>query len=302
MSSSADTPEAVLFNGLDASEGTPEQARRALMSLITDRGLHYGDGLFETIACRDGKPRFLGDHLERLTLGCERLAIELGPRGGLIEDIARLAAGKARALVKVLVTRGPATARGYAPHGDERPSRIVLRYGWPAEDPRSSEQGVTARIADFTLAENPRLAGLKHLNRLEQVLARAELVGSGLAEALLLGRSGCLVSGTMSNVFVVSGSRVATPRLDRCGVAGVMRRVLMRAAAASGIAIEEARITRQDLEAADEIFLTNVRIGIWPVRALGPRELGAGPLTRQLQHLIAPLLATGGAQTAEGGR
>ena len=302
MSSSTGSPDGVLFNGLDVSESAPAQAHRALMSLLTDRGLHYGDGLFETIACRNGEPRFLGEHLERLALGCERLAIELGSRGGLVEDVARLAAGKARALVKVLITRGPATARGYAPRGDELPSRIVLRYGWPAEDPRSAEQGVAVRIADFTLAENPRLAGLKHLNRLEQVLARAELAGSGLDEALLLSRSGCLVSGTMSNVFVVSGSRVATPRLDRCGVAGVMRRVVMRAAAASGVAIEEARITRQDLEAADEIFLTNVRIGIWPVRALGSRELGAGPLTRQLQRLIVPLLTTAGAQAAGGRR
>jgi 4-amino-4-deoxychorismate lyase len=302
MSSSADAPDGVLFNGLDVPEAASEEARRAFLSLVTDRGLHYGDGLFETIACRNGEPRFLGEHLERLALGCERLAIELGSRSALVDDVVRLTAGKARALVKVLVTRGPATARGYAPRGDERTSRIVLRYLWPAEDPRSAEEGVTVRIADLTLAENPRLAGLKHLNRLEQVLARAELKGSGLDEALLLSRSGCLVSGTMSNVFVVSGSRVATPRLDRCGVAGVMRRVVMRAAAASGVTIEEARITRQDLEAADEVFLTNVRIGIWPVRALGSRELGAGPLTRQLQRLIEPLLATAGAQRAGGAR
>lgn len=291
MHSSADTPEALLFNGLDLSESSRETERRACMSLLIDRGLHYGDGLFETIACRDGQPQFLSEHLQRLVLGCERLGIELGSRGELVDDLLRLAAGCARSLIKVLVTRGPATARGYAPRGDERPTRIVLRYGWPREDPRFANEGVNVRIADLTLAENPRLAGLKHLNRLDQVLARAELRGSGFEEALLLSRSGCLVSGTMSNVFVVSGSNIATPRLDRCGVAGVMRRVLMRAAEAAGIAIEEARITRQDLEAADEIFLTNVRIGIWPVRALGARELGVGPLTEKLKRLIGPLAA-----------
>jgi len=289
MHSSADAPEAMLLNGLNVSEGAPEAERRACMSLLIDRGLHYGDGLFETIACRDGEPQFLDDHLKRLALGCERLGIELEGRGALIEDLLRLAAGRARSLIKVLVTRGPATARGYTPRGDERATRIVLRYGWPAEDPRSANDGVAVRIADLTLAENPRLAGLKHLNRLEQVLARAELRGSGLEEALLLSRSGCLVSGTMSNVFVVSGSKIATPQLDRCGVAGVMRRVVMRAAEATGITVEEARITRQDLDVADEVFLTNVRIGIWPVRALGSRELGVGPLTRQLQRLIEPL-------------
>ncbi|MGH8219634.1 MAG: aminodeoxychorismate lyase [Steroidobacteraceae bacterium] len=295
-------PDTVLFNGFDVADGAPQELRRACLSLLTDRGLHYGDGLFETIACRDGVPRFLGDHLKRLALGCERLAIELGSRGALVDDVLRLAAGRPRSLVKVIVTRGPATARGYTPRGDERASRIVLRYGWPDEDPRFAREGVAVRLAALTLAENPRLAGLKHLNRLEQVLARAELRGSGLDEALLLSRSGCLVSGTMTNVFVVSGSTVATPRLDRCGVAGVMRRVVMREAAATGIAVQEARITRQDVEAADEVFLTNVRIGIWPVRAVGARELGPGPKTRQLQHLIEPLLTARPAQAAGGGR
>jgi len=301
MQGSADTPEAMFFNGLDVAESA-EAERRAYTSLLVDRGLHYGDGLFETIACRDGEPRFLADHLQRLAHGCDRLGIELGSRGELVDELLRVAGGCARALVKVLITRGPATARGYAPHGDERPTRIVLRYGWPAEDPRCAKEGVAVRIADLALAENPLLAGLKHLNRLEQVLARAELRGSGLAEALLLSRSGCLVSGTMSNVFVVSGSKVATPRLDRCGVAGVMRGAIMRAADAAGIAVEEARITRQDLDAADELFLTNVRIGIWPVRALGSRELGVGPITQRLQQLMEPLLALRDGARAEVGR
>ncbi len=300
MSRSGQTPDAVLFNGLDVLDGVPRDASRAWMSLLTDRGLHYGDGLFETIACRDGEPRFLGEHLRRLALGCERLAIGLAARSAVVDEIGRLAAGRDRAIIKVLVTRGPATARGYAPRGDERASRIVLRYGWPEEDPRCASEGVAVRIADFTLAENPRLAGLKHLSRLEQVLARAELEGTALDEALLLSRSGCLVSGTMSNVFVISGGRIATPRLDRCGVDGVMRRVVMRAAGEAGLAVEEARITRPDVEAADEIFLTNARIGIWPVRALGSRTLAPGAVTRRLQRLIDPLLASGGASGSRG--
>jgi 4-amino-4-deoxychorismate lyase len=295
MSGSAEVPDAVLFNGLDVLQGAPRDGGRAWMSLLTDRGLHYGDGLFETIACREGVPRFLGEHLSRLALGCERLAIGLASRRQVIDEIERLAAGRDRAIIKVLVTRGPATARGYAPRGDERASRIVLRYGWPEEAPRRASEGVAVRIADLTLAENPRLAGLKHLNRLEQVLARAELAGTALDEALLLSSSGYLVSGTMSNVFIVSAGRIATPRLDRCGVEGVMRRVVMRAAGEAGLTVQEARITRRDVETADEIFLTNARIGIWPVRALGSRTLGAGAVTRRLQRLIEPLLARGGA-------
>ncbi len=259
-------------------------------SLLLDRGLHYGDGLFETIACRHGRPRFLEDHLARLAHGCERLAIEFHALEALREEIVRLASGADRALVKVLVTRGSATARGYAPRGNETPSRILLRYGWPQEDPRHAAEGIAVRIADLALGENPQLAGLKHLNRLELVLARSELRGSPFIEALLLSSSGRLISGTMTNVFVVLGSEVKTPRLDRCGVAGIMRRVVMRAAAEEGLAVEEALLTRSDLDSAHEVFLTNARIGIWPVSAVESRPLTPGPVTRRLQQRLRPWL------------
>lgn len=277
-----EAPNAVWLNG----EPLGLDAR----SLALDRGLHFGDGLFETIACRHGHPRFLADHLARLELGCERLRIEFHAFEALRREIAQLASGAERALLKVLVTRGQATARGYAPQGDERASRIVLRYGWPLEDPRHAVDGVAVRIADLVLGENPRLAGLKHLNRLELVLARSELRGSPFLEALLLSSSGRLVSGTMTNVFVVLGTEIRTPQLDRCGVAGVMRRVVMRAAAEEGLAVEEAPLTRADLDAAREIFLTNARIGIWPVCAVQSRTLAPGPITRRLQARIQPWL------------
>ncbi len=293
---SEDTPSAVWVNGQPLESPDPAGAARAgaePRALVLDRGLHFGDGLFETIACRQGRPRFLAAHLERLALGCERLAIEFHAFDELAGEITHLAAGAERALLKVLVTRGPATARGYAPRGDERPSRIVLRYGWPLEDPRHATDGVAVRIADLALGENPRLAGLKHLNRLELVLARAELRGSPFVEALLLSSSGRLISGTMSNVFLVRGDRIMTPRLDRCGVAGVMRRAVMRAAADAGLAVEEGLLGRTDLDSAEEIFLTNARIGIWPVRALESRTLNLGPITRRVQQLLGPSLEEG---------
>lgn len=255
-------------------------------SLLLDRGLHYGDGLFETIACRGGRPSFLEHHLERLALGCRRLEIGFDAFDALAAEVRSLAAAAPRTLVKILVTRGRATSRGYAPHGDERASRIVLRYEWPLEDSASAERGIAARVADLALGENPRLAGLKHLNRLEMVLARADLAASPFAEALLLSSSGRLVSGTFSNVFLARGPRLLTPRLDRCGVAGVMRRVVMRLAADERIALEEADLARADLEEAEEVFLTNVRIGVWPVRTLGKREIGVGPITRRLQERL----------------
>ena len=203
-----------------------------------------------------------------------------------------MVAGEAdRAVVKVLLTRGPAVARGYAVAGGERPTRVTLRYRWESEDPTLARDGVRVRIAALRLGENPHLAGLKHLNRLEQVEARREWSGGEIAEALMFSSSGRLISGVMSNVFLVAGGRLRTPLLDRCGVAGIMRAVVLREAARAGIAAEEAPLEAADLSGARELFLTSALIGVRPVRELDGRACEIGPLTRELQRRLAPLLA-----------
>ena len=277
--------ETVLVDGRAAGQGiTP-----------FDRGLQFGDGLFETIACRGGKPRFLAWHLERLALGCERLRIPLHNLAEVRDEVRRAAQEVDSAIIKVMLTRGAAVARGYAPTGTEKPTRITFRHAWPSEDPAARQDGVRVRIAALRLGENPALAGLKHLNRLEQVLARAESMSTHeaaepSAESLLFSSSGRLISGTMTNVFVVRRSRVHTPRVDLCGVAGVMRRVVLTEAAHAGVAAEECILRAEDLGTAEEIFLTNARIGIWPVRALDGRILSPGPITRRLQQHLEPML------------
>lgn len=273
------TPDAVLVDG---KEGT-------LLSVL-DRGLHYGDGLFETIACQRGKARFLSLHFDRLAKGCNRLSIPAPEMKSLRAEIEQLVPASGAALIKLIVTRGRATRRGYGPAGDEQPARVLLRYPAAPEDPSLGRDGIVARVAEHKLGENPALAGIKHLNRLEQVLARRETEVSGALEALLFSSSGRLISGTMSNVFLVRDNEVATPRLDLCGVAGVMRSVVLREAARAQCPIEERVLLRADLDAAQEIFLTNARIGIWPVRALEERTFTPGPVTRRLQELLAPLL------------
>jgi len=266
-----------------------------------ERGLHYGDGLFETIACLGGRPRLLIEHMERLSAGCARLALAPGDLGAVAREVEELAAGQARAIVKVLITRGPAAGRGYAPSGTEAATRITLRYPWPMDDPRLSEHGVRVRIATLRLGENPALAGLKHCNRLEQVLARREWQDPDISESLMFSSSGALICATMANVFLVRGARLLTPRLDRCGVAGIMRARLLATAAGAGITVEQRVLENADLAGADELFLTSALIGIRPVRELAGTRLAApGPLTRRLQELLAPLLAMSGASA--GGR
>jgi 4-amino-4-deoxychorismate lyase len=255
-----------------------------------ERGLHFGDGLFETIACVGGQARFLELHLQRLAAGCARLGLAAPDDAILRAEVQQLAAPSARAIIKVLLTRGAAASRGYALSGSEAPTRISLRYAWPPEDPELTHQGVRVRIAALRLGENPALAGLKHCNRLEQVLARREWTDTAIAEALMFSSSGALICGTMSNVFLVQDGRLYTPRVDRCGVAGIMRQVVLAAAAGAGIAAEERVLDLSDLEAAGEVFLTNALIGIRPVRELDGRPLSPGGLTRRLQERLAPLL------------
>ena len=157
---------------------------------------------------------------------------------------------------------------------------------WPA----CWAQGVNVRTARGRLGENPALAGLKHLNRLEQVLIRGEWTDPAIAEALVFSSSGRLVSGTMSNVFLVREGRIMTPAITDAGVRGVMRRVVMREAQRAGLAVLETTLDAVALAAAEELFLTNARMGIWPVRSLDGAVRAVGPVTRQLQQSLLPLL------------
>jgi 4-amino-4-deoxychorismate lyase len=276
------TPEAMWVNGRAAGEVS-----------VLDRGLHYGDGLFETIGCLQGSPRLFDLHLQRLGEGCGRLGFAPHHIEAVSREVPALAAGAGRAIVKVLLTRGAAPARGYALTGEEQAMRILLRYPWPQPDPAAAREGVRVRVAAVRLGENPALAGLKHCNRLEQVLARREWSDPLIAEALMFSSSGALISGTMSNVFLVQNSTLLTPSLERCGVAGVMRQTVLALARGAGIDAQVRRIAAEDLERAQELFLTNALTGIRPVCELSGRRAAVGALTRRLQGLLTPLLAPG---------
>ena len=279
MSAHASPPAVIRVNGRPASEVS-----------VLDRGLQYGDGLFETIGCVDGRPRLIDRHMQRLAAGCARLAITPVDAAAIAGEVQDLARGAGRAIVKVLVTRGAATARGYGISGEEQPTRVILRYPWPEPDPALGNDGVRVRIAGVRLGENPTLAGLKHCNRLEAVLARLECADPEISEALMFSSSGALISGTMSNVFLVQDSVLVTPRVDRCGVAGVMRAEVLAAAATAGVRVEEREVDAQGLSRSQELFLTSALIGIRPVRGIDARTLVPGPVTRNLQAQLAARL------------
>ncbi|MEY4763321.1 MAG: hypothetical protein RLZZ200_3178 [Pseudomonadota bacterium] len=252
-----------------------------------DRGLHYGDGLFETMIQPGIGIRFKSLHADRLAEGCRRLAIPLdAPRA--LDDAERLA-GNGPALLKLIVTRGIATARGYSPAGDETPRQLLFRYPLPPDGPTDAPTPVVHLSA--RLGENPLLAGMKHLNRLELVLARAQMKGGTAFEGLLCSSSGLLACGTMTNVFVVQGGVLRTPRVDRCGIAGVLRAVVLREARHLGIRAEEADLDPDCVLRSDEAFLTNARLGVRPITAVDGQALATGPVTTALRQRIEGLHA-----------
>lgn len=248
---------------------------------IGDRGLMYGDGLFETIAVRDGRPCLWRSHVERLQAGSRRLAIPCPSPETLYRECVRLASGCAACVVKLVLTRG-AGGRGYAPPPSPEPTRILLRYPWPEHPPEWTQSGVAAIWCRTALGEQPLLAGIKHLNRLEQVLARGEWRDPSIAEGLLCDTRGRVIGGTMSNLFVVAGGRLLTPRLDACGILGTVRALTLECAAGLGLEAAETDLAPGDLAAADGVFLTNALIGVWPLGSLGGHSYDLGRLPARL--------------------
>lgn len=248
---------------------------------VTDRGFTYGDGLFETIAVRTGQARFLALHLDRLLAGCGRLRMAVPERGALEVNLVTAARGIRHGVLKVIVTRG-AGSRGY-----KLPAEPVTTVVWGTmESEPLQSRPIEIRWCETMVSVNPATAGLKTLGRLEQVLARAEWDLPEVAEGLMTTTDRQLVGGTSSNVFVVAGDRVLTPLLNRAGVAGVMRRVVLEAARQAGIEVAETALAPSDLHAATELFVTNALTGIRPVCRLDSHAWTAGPVTRRLQELL----------------
>lgn len=271
MSGIADAPT-VLVDGAPASR-IP----------ASDRGLQYGDGVFETVAVIDGRLALWPLHLDRLMEGCRRLGIPAPDPDVLADEARHLALGDG--VLKIMVTRGEG-GRGYAPPTKPIPCRILARHPAPAYPPRWWHEGVAVRVCATRLSRQPRLAGIKHLNRLEQVLARTEWDDPEIAEGLMLADNDGVIEGTVTNLFALHEAGLITPPLTDCGVAGVMRRRVVSLAAEMGLATTERSLPIDTLIGCKQLFLTNSLIGVWPVRALGDRRWPVGEPVRSLQRRL----------------
>jgi 4-amino-4-deoxychorismate lyase len=244
-----------------------------------DRGLAYGDGLFESIRLVAGLAPLWHRHMQRLSESCARLGMPLPDPAQLWREVARVTRDMPQSVVRITWTRG-AGERGYAPPAVPTPTRVVAAFAPLLSAAQVCEQGLRLRVCDLRLAEQPLLAGMKHLNRLEQVLARAEWHDPAIAEGLLCNSHGRVICATMANVFAVIDGQLLTPAVDRCGVAGVARAEVLAVCPQATVA----ELTLDALRSASEIFLSSSVRGILPVQSLGERHYAPGETTRQLQQ------------------
>jgi 4-amino-4-deoxychorismate lyase len=203
----------------------------------------------------------------------------------LAEELRHLATRQPEAVAKIIITRGEGK-RGYAPPAETAPTRILTLNRAPDYPSHFYTQGIRLHICELRLAQQPRLAGIKHLNRLENVLATAEWSDPDIPEGLLLDRGENVIEGTRSNLFAVFGTELATPDLTQCGVAGVQRERVLEWAVQQGIPCHIRQMGLQELFKADELFLVNSIIGLWPVRELRGKTWHDAALSLRIQEWL----------------
>jgi len=244
---------------------------------IMDRGFQYGDGLFETIEVRQNTPIFLERHLQRLNSDSQRLYLPKLDLGLLRSEISQLCQNAGNAVLKIIITRGTG-GRGYRQPDEIQPTRILSLHPFPDYPKSYYTDGIVARVCNTRLGLNPTLAGMKHLNRLEQIMARAEWNDSDIHEGIMLDFDGRVIEGTMTNLFYAKNGELFTASLELCGIAGILR----------GWILENMSVTQHDfylenLQQADEVFVCNSVMGICGVNKIENRFFKIGKITQKLQ-------------------
>jgi 4-amino-4-deoxychorismate lyase len=257
---------------------------------INDRGLQYGDGLFETVAIRDGEPRLWAYHMERLSKGCELLGFTMPSKKALLEGVFEALATNGvpstYAVAKIIISAG-AGKRGYARSDVESPTVLIGAFESERPSADAYRDGVGIMVCKTRLATGSAFAGLKTLNRLEQVAAQSEVKEEDAYEGLTMDADGNLICGTMSNVFFIKDNCISTPPLDRCGVAGVMRRHIIETLHEKGIQIDFGHTKLSDLSSLDELFLSNSQFGVVPINKCGDITWQVGEHVRTVMAILA---------------
>ena len=252
---------------------------------VMDRAVMYGDGVFRTMRMDHGQIKCWPQQYQKLASDCQALDILCPARRTLEQELEQLAIDDPDCVVKIIVSRGEG-GRGYRVPTSASPNRVVLSVPLPDFPKAYWQDGVQLHLCEIRLSHQPRLAGIKHLNRLENVLARMEWTDPDVPEGLLLDAEGWVVEGTMSNIFMRLGNKLLTPDLSACGVNGLQRERILKHAPTLGLTPTVSHFNFPSLLQADEIFISNSLIGIWPVRQIAAVPITLGPTAPKLQQIL----------------
>lgn len=261
-------------------------ATRTLAS--SDRGLNFGQGVSTRIKVVAGKAQLWREHMALLQRGCSALGFHINAVEKLVKrDLGLIP--KADLSLRVTLTAGLGSTTLLTP-AEFQPTRILQIE--PTQHPEPPVDGVEAVVCDTRLAVQPRLAGIKHLSRLEQLLARAEWRDQRIFDGVMLDTDGVVVGGTRANLFWATQGQLFTPDLSRCGVSGAMRAAILRLAQQLQIPTHEVRASLDTLLGADEIFFCNSALGILPVKALAQNQYAvrSDTLTARLSARLSQVL------------
>jgi 4-amino-4-deoxychorismate lyase len=250
-----------------------------------DRGLAYGDGVFRTLRMQAGRPVCWERQYAKLQRDCGALKISCPSALVLSSELQQLAKTQPESIAKIIITRG-VSSRGYAPSAQTEATRILSISPVTQYPSDFAKSGVRMHVCKVRLGHQLLLAGIKHLNRLENVLAASEWQDKDMPEGLLTDVAGNIISGTRSNLFMLRGNILYTPNLSRCGVAGVQRDRVMDWSKQHGVTCKIADFHMEELAQADEIFLVNSVFGLWPIREVAEYRRTQHPMAWKIQEWL----------------
>jgi len=265
--------------------GSFEQAISAL-----DRGFSYGDGVFRTMRVRNGLPVSWPFHYQKLVADCAVIGIVCPSAELLMSDFQKLFEQElflddSDLVAKIIITRGEGE-RGYAPPVITVPTRVLIKSNLPQYSAAHYEQGVQLHVCDTKLAAQPKLAGIKHLNRLENVIARMEWRDESIFDGLMMNDANQVIECTMSNIFVRFGNQLITPDLSKCGVAGITRQRILGLSSVLDLAVSTEEITLEQLLKADEVLICNSLYGAFQVTKIAGTSWGKQGLADKIRNIV----------------
>ncbi len=250
-----------------------------------DRGLAYGDGVFRTIKVVAGLPEQWPAHYQKLVADCAAINIVCPSAELLMSDWQQLFSAGEDAVAKIIITRGEGE-RGYKPSAITAPMRLISKFAMPNYAKANFSDGVHLHLCETRLAAQPKLAGVKTLNRLENVLARMEWSNHALVDGVMLDMNGNVIECTSANIFARFGDALITPKLDLCGIAGITRQRIMMLAPSLSLKIDVQHMSFAQLLTADEIIICNSLYGAWQVRCIQENTIQSNGLATAVRAAL----------------